>query len=372
MMRRILILEPYYGGSHKLFLNGLQKTVEAEYVLLTLPARKWKMRMQLSALWFIQEIKKIPEEKRIFDTVLCSTFVDVAVLRSLLIQVSGWNGGARVVTYYHENQFVYPGQTADPTIRQFTAINFSTALASDFCAFNSSYNLESFLSAITSSLKKATDMELSGCVDEIRKKSMVLYPGMDYSCIDKVALTNQKKKTDGPPVIVWNHRWEHDKGPELFFDALYFLQKKGVDFRLVVMGESFVNRPGCFEEATVRLEKEIIHFGYAKNLEEYVGFLHQGDVIISTAKHEFFGISVLEGIRAGCYPLLPADLSYPELYDKQYLYAPGKLGKRLLAFIKDPIRIEQETAQKITSVFDWAECESNYENFLYGNILESE
>ena len=369
MMKRVLILEPYYGGSHKLFLTGLQKTVEADYTLLILPARKWKMRMQLSAFWFIQEIKKFPEQDRNFDAVLCSTFVDVAVLRSKLVSIQGWNRKAHICTYFHENQFAYPGQTADPTIRQFTAINFTTAMASDSCAFNSSYNLESFIDAISISLKKATDMQLAFCVDEIRNKSVVLYPGMDYSSVDQ-AEPSVMSNDGGPPVILWNHRWEHDKGPELFFEALYFLQKKKVDFRLIVMGESFMKKPECFDEALVRLEKETIHFGYAESREEYSKLLHQGDVIISTAKHEFFGISVLEGIRAGCYPLLPADLSYPELYDMKYLYKPGKLGKNLLDFIETPIQLDKETAQGLTSVFEWNVCKNEYKKFLFANARE--
>ena len=368
-MKRVLILEPYYGGSHKLFLTGLQKTVTADYTLLTLPARKWKMRMQLSAFWFIQEIMKFPEQGRNFDTVLCSTFVDVAILRSQLILIPGWNRNTHICTYFHENQFVYPGQTVDPTIRQFTAINFTTAMASDSCAFNSRYNLESFLNAVSSSLKKATDMRLSFCVDEIRNKSVVLYPGMDYSSVDQ-AEPDVKNTNDGPPVILWNHRWEHDKGPELFFNALYFIQKNKIDFRLIVMGESFMKKPECFEEALGRLEKEIIHFGYAESREEYSKLLHQCDVIVSTAKHEFFGISVLEGIRAGCYPLLPADLSYPELYDVEYLYKPGKLGKRLLDFMKNPIQLKKETTQALTSLFEWNVCKTNYKEFLFVNARE--
>jgi glycosyltransferase involved in cell wall biosynthesis len=327
------------------------------------------MRMQLSALWFVQEIKKIPEEYRKFDTVLCSTFVDVAVLRSLLISVPGWNCHAQISTYFHENQFAYPGQTADPTIRQFTAINFTTAMASDSCAFNSNYNLESFLSAISSSLKKASDIKLPSCVAEIRKKSVVLYPGMDYSSIDHAA-TAVIEEPDAPPVLLWNHRWEHDKGPELFFDALYFLQQKGVDFRLIILGESFVKRPVYFEEALGKLKKEIIHFGYVGSREEYAQLLRQGDVIISTALHEFFGISVLEGIRAGCYPLLPDDLSYPELYGSEYLYKPGKLGRRLLDFMRDPILMDKVTAQRLTKVFEWDECKHKYEKFLFANAWE--
>lgn len=362
-MKRVLILEPYYGGSHKLFLDGLQRSVEAEYLLLTLPARKWKMRMQLAALWFVQELKKMDQEERGFDTVLCSTFVDVAVLRSLLVSVAGWNPAARIITYFHENQFAYPGQTVDPTLRQFTAINFTTAMASDYCAFNSNYNLETFLSAIESSLKRATDMKLTGCVQEIRKKSVVLYPGMEYGLIDQYQ-RNPRGESEAL-VIVWNHRWEHDKGPELFFDGLSHIQKKGFDFRLIVMGESFGNKPQCFEEARKRFSKELLHFGYAESREQYAQLLHQGDVIISTAKHEFFGISVLEGIRAGCYPLLPDDLSYPELYEEKFLYKPGKLARSLIEFIRDPVELTRETAFTLTEKFSWNQCKEQYREFLF-------
>lgn len=361
-MKRVLILEPYYGGSHRLFLQGLQETVQADYTLFTLPARKWKMRMQLSAIWFVAQIQLLPEEERSFDSVLCSTFVDVAVLRSLLVSVPGWNRKALINTYFHENQFAYPVQKTDISIRQFTSINFTTALASDRCAFNSVYNMESFLQAIHSSLKRATDMKLNSCVDEIRKKSVVLYPGMDYSFIDQA----EKKGHDGgAPVIVWNHRWEHDKGPEEFFEALYLLQKKGVLFRLIVLGESFANSPECFAEAEKRLASETIHFAYAGSREEYAALLHQGDSIISTARHEFFGIAVLEGIRAGCYPLLPADLSYPELYDEKFLYEPGKLAQHLEKFLLNPARLNMEEVQRLTKAFAWSECKEHYYKWLF-------
>ncbi len=41
--------------------------------------------------------------------------------------------------------------------------------------------------------------------------------------------------------------------------------------------------------------------------------MQESDVIVSTAEHEFFGISVVEAIAAGAYPLLPRRLSYPEI-----------------------------------------------------------
>ena len=36
---------------------------------------------------------------------------------------------------------------------------------------------------------------------------------------------------------------------------------------------------------------------------------------VSTARHEFYGLAVREAIAAGCHPLLPRRVVYPELAD---------------------------------------------------------
>ncbi len=362
MTKRILILEPYYGGSHKQFLTGVQHCVEAEYVLFSLPARKWKMRMQFSAIWFVQQIKVLPEADQQFDVVLCSTFVDVAVLRALLCNLPHWNAKAVVKTYFHENQFAYPSQKKDISMRQFVSINYTTALASDSCAFNSYYNLDSFVGGVQKIAKFATDMKGLESAEEIRGKSIVLSPGMDYSFIDALPPV---PKTSGPPVIVWNHRWEHDKGPEDFFEALYLLKKKNIAFRLIVLGESYPNMPVCFEEARKQLKNEILHFGYAESRKEYVEWLSLGDIVVSTAKHEFFGISVLEAIRAGCHPLLPDSLSYPELYPKEYLYPVGKLLRSLELLLRSPPCITSEKRKELTERFSWQQLQNEYKHWLF-------
>jgi len=249
-------------------------------------------------------------------------------------------------------------------MRQFTAINCTTALASDGCAFNSRFNLETFLAGVQKVVKFATDMKIPGSVNAIRQKSVVLYPGMDYSFIDEVAVF---EKDGGAPIIVWNHRWEHDKGPEIFFDALYTLQKKKIAFRLIVLGESYVNMPECFTMAKERLADEILHFGFAESRKRYAELLSMGDVLVSTARHEFYGIAVLEGIRAGCYPLLPESLSYPELYEKEFLYTPGKLAKKLEGYLRYPMCLEREARNRLTERFSWNSLQGNYAKWLLGN-----
>ena len=52
----ILTLEPYDGGSHAQFLDGLITHSTHRFTRLGMPARKWKWRMRGSSLFFVQQI----------------------------------------------------------------------------------------------------------------------------------------------------------------------------------------------------------------------------------------------------------------------------------------------------------------------------
>ncbi len=359
-MKRVLILEPYYGGSHKHFLEGLQKHVTADYLIYTLPPRNWKMRMQLSAPWFVEQIKAQPVSDKYFDSVLCSSFIDVSVLRCLLLQVNGWNKSARFLTYFHENQFVYPQQFEQPSNHHFMSVNFHSALTSDSIAFNSVYNRESFFDGCRKSLNSATDMKFSGVLEALSGKSQILSPGIDFSEIDKIPW----KKSIDIPVIVWNHRWEHDKNPERFFLALEVLEECGVDFRLIVLGQSFNGSPECFSRAQQKYKDKIIHYGFVESYQEYIWLLSKGDIVVSTSLHEFYGISIIEAVRAGCTPILPDRLSYPELFEKKFLYSDDLLAEHLGGVINKQCRLPQATARAMTDQFSWQSLQKSYSEWL--------
>ena len=313
------------------------------------------MRMQLAAPWFADTICEQVRAGKHFDAILCSTFIDVAVLRSILAHQGVT---LPVAVYFHENQFSYPGQVADPGIYQFTAINFTSALCADSLAFNSQYNLETFLTGIRSLLKKSTDMELRYLEERIREKSIILYPGIDFSEIDAVA----RKKQQGAPVIVWNHRWEHDKDPELFFQTLFSLQD--LDFQLIVLGEQFCHCPEIFQKARKILSNHLLHFGYVDNTRQYASLLKQGDIVVSTARHEFFGISILEGVRAGCRPLVPDKLSYKELFPGKYRYQKNTLGRQISVLLRRKDASLGQQGIKMTTPYTWSALAPSYQSWL--------
>lgn len=360
--KRVLIIEPYYGGSHQRFLLGLQQHVLADYTLFSLPARKWKMRMQLSAPWFAARMREERRESRFFDCVLCSTFVDLAVLRVLLSQVDGWNLQARFCLYFHENQLAYPERNIGQDIRQFAAINYTSALAADRIAFNSSYNATSFLDGCRRYLQEAADMCVLGTLVEIERKSVVLYPGIDYTAIDTTAAADREKHD--VPVVIWNHRWEHDKNPEEFFAVFRLLQKCHVDFRLILLGQAFRTQPWCFAAAKIDLEDKILHYGYVSSVTEYARLLKCGDIVVSTAVHEFFGMAVLEAVRAGCRPLLPERLAYPEVFPAEFLYSSGELAVRLQRLLTDSDALTFQSDTTLTEPYSWPVMAKRYRQWL--------
>lgn len=109
--------------------------------------------------------------------------------------------------------------------------------------------------------------------------------------------------------MLWKLRWECDIRPERFIALLYRLQAANAPFRVAVAGENSRYIPAEFEEARTRLAERVAHWGHVPSRRDYQALLAQADLVISAADHEFFGISVLEAIVAGAFPLLPQRLS---------------------------------------------------------------
>ena len=227
-------------------------------------------------------------------------------------------------------------------------------------AFNSIYNLESFLAGCRELLAKIYDMRLGRELELIRAKSTILYPALDFSEIDKSPAV---PSLEGPPVILWNHRWEHDKNPELFFETLIRLRDRGTEFKIIVVGEAFNRLPSIFERARLELADRIIQFGYAPDRSVYIKFLHQANLVVSTSFHEFYGISIIEAVRAGCRPLLPRRLSYRELFPAEFLYDDHEFEEKLTCLLAKK-NLPDINGKELTRKFSWQELMGAYQQWL--------
>jgi glycosyltransferase involved in cell wall biosynthesis len=308
----VLVLEPYYGGSHRAVLRALLPSLDVSYDLLTLPARKWKWRMRGAAITMAAETRRLHAEGNRWDLVYASTFLNLAEFLGLAGDAVR---GVPAAVYFHENQLLYPNRHTAEWDLQFPLTNVTSALAADACLFNTRWNLDGFVSEIPGFLRQFPDHVPSGVAEAIEGKSSILAPPFDPSDFDGVEPVRGRR-----PRVVWPHRWEHDKAPEAFFAAVTALAREGLDFEVAVAGQSFRETADTMAEAASVLGDRLVYLGEPEGRGAYAALLASADIAVSTATNEFFGLSMVEACYTGATPVVPDRLAYRELYPAAFRY----------------------------------------------------
>ncbi|SDT83920.1 tRNA-queuosine alpha-mannosyltransferase domain-containing protein [Desulfobacula phenolica] len=300
---KILFLEPFFGGSHKDFALGFQAYSCHEVDLVTLPARFWKWRMRGASLYFVDQVKDFS----CYDAIITTDMMDLTDFMAL-----AGNNIPPVLMYFHENQLSYPLAPTQKRDFHLGFTNIISAFAADQVLFNSEFHFNEFIGAASRLIKQMPDLRPKWIIEQIRKKTRVVYPGCRFES-GVIDLQNRDVKK---PLIVWNHRWEYDKNPEYFFDVLSRLKEKNISFSLALLGEKLDRFPKVFDRALEKFKDELLVYGYVESKQEYLSWLKKGAIVVSCANQENFGIAVVEAVRYGCIPLLPDRLSYPEIMPK--------------------------------------------------------
>lgn len=308
---KVLLLSPYDAPSHAYWRRGLcHHLKDWDWTCLTLPARFFSWRIRGNSLTWSQEQRGLLEAP--YDLLIATSMTDLATLRGLVPRL------ARVpaVLYFHENQFAYPASAEQHPGVEPQMVSLYAALAADCLLFNSRYNMTTFIAGVDELLHKLPDAVPTGVVAQLQAKAQVLPVPIDPPA------EPQPRNSDFVEVV-WNHRWEYDKGPELLLAAIAHLPAH-LPLRFHVVGQSFRRRPAEFAHIHELLGERnwLGHWGYLET-DEYRALLREAHVVLSTAHHDFQGLAVLEAVAEGCLPLVPDRLAYPEWFAREWLYSSG-------------------------------------------------
>jgi len=314
---------------------------------------------------------------RKFDIIIATDMFDMATFAGLTRDLTS---GIPLALYFHENQLTYPLPPGRARDLAFPWINYTSALAADMVCFNSAFHRRAFLEALPGLPGRYHDYQELDLIDSIAAKSYVLPPGIDLTRLDlapELQIANCKLLPDRAnlqsaicnlqsPIILWNSRWEYDKGPAAFVAALRELVARGVDFRVIAAGEHIDPNEPHFLAAREWLGDRVLAWGYAPDLAAYRERLWQADIVVSCAIQEFFGIGVIEAMYCGCIPVLPRRLSYPELLPAEYhaacLYDEDvDLADRLQAVIGDLPALRQHDVRGVVAQYDWSTMAPRYD-----------
>ena len=293
----VTVASGYHTGSHRQWAEGYAQASGHEVTIASLPGSFWQWRL---AGGFVDLAAQIADGERP-DAVLATSMVDVAGLRGMLAREGV---EAPIALYMHENQITYPPLGRNRTERLYGLVNWTSLLGADAVAFNSTFHRDEVMDALPRLLREMPDRRQDHLLPVVEGRSTVLPVGCRLDDIPG------GPKTD-PPIAVWSHRWDRDKDPGAFLRIVREVAEAGVAFQVALMGERFVKQRADHDDAVAALGDRVIVDGHVDR-DRYVEVLGAATVVVSTARQEFFGVSVVEAEHAGCLPILPDRLVYPE------------------------------------------------------------
>ncbi|KAL5103106.1 Glycosyltransferase-like domain-containing protein 1 [Taenia crassiceps] len=400
-------------------IKDLLTEKEETVCVVSLPATKWHWRARTGALALAALIPKSTCASGSFRVLFTSAVFSLSELLALRPDLARIPHKylyfhENQLTYpLREND-----EGATKPDYQFAYIQVLSALAADLVLFNSLFNMHSFYERLPAFL--AAGLPTPPCprvpeprrlVEEVLKpKSRVLYflvepPPLQLLFHDDVKdfeaavyYQAQRIRARGraPLRILWNHRWDYDKNPDDFFKVIFDLANISVDeefsnlgrstlrpsigdvivpsetsppslpseeaqasFQISVIGGAGQDVPRIFPmaESYLRSTGHIAAWGFVGSREAYWRTMADCDVVVSTAKHEFFGVAVAEAVAVGCIPLLPHRLAYPELL----AHGPSQSGclyrtlpqmrKQLKCWIRVPEKTRERAARALMDAY---------------------
>ena len=316
---KALLLSAYAARSHLHWQHSLVAMASSwQWRQLSLPPRHFSWRVRGNPLYWSQVERTALAQP--YDVLVATSMVDLATLRGLVPSL----GSVPALLYFHENQFAYPAQAHQSSLLEAQMVSLYAALAADALAFNSAYNRDSFVDGVDALLTRLPDRVPPGIPQQLRDKALVLPVPIDLEVTTATTATwpgAQGAPGQRPLRLLWSGRFEHDKGGEGLLRLLQRLEGQGTAYELALTGQQFRRSPAVFAQIQREFRHRLVHFGFVESADYLRALRGEADLVLSTALHEFQGLAVLEAVAAGCLPVVPERLSYPEIYPPRFRYA---------------------------------------------------
>ena len=356
---RVFVVSPYHGGSHAAWAEGWARHSAHEVHLLTMEARFWKWRMFGAPATLALEAERLVAEVGRPDVIVATDMLD---LPGFLGRAHRSLGTPATVLYMHENQLTYPlteGAAEDLT---YAFINWQSMEAADAIWWNSAFHRDEVMRSLPVLLGRFPDHRHTVLLDGVAARMQVMPVGVEVDDLP----TGPK---DATPLIAWNHRWEYDKDPAAFLVALEAVDD--LEWRLALCGERFNTLPSELDEVVARYGDRIVHDGYADRAT-YAALLGRAAVAVSTARQEFFGISMIEAAAAGSAVLVPNRLAYREVFPEEFhrdvIYRDDDdLVARLRALLATSVA-PGPLALAVRDRYGWVTLAARYDEALQGMV----
>ena len=324
----ILLVSPFHGqSSHAAWAEGLKRHSRHRVTIIEMEDRAWSWRLKGSSPSLSLKMREVDQ----VDLVMATSMTCLSSLLGLLRRSP--LASLPAVYYMHENQLTYPIRPGGKRDAQLVLRQFHSQLTCDQIWFNSEHNRASWFAQLPKFLAAFPDHQELGRLRDLDRKSKVMPVGLELPpCPPKLEEPSR-------PILLWNQRWEWEKGIDRFSE---FIRKFGPEaaFDVVLLGPS----PGPQEPTRKALEEflgpRLLHSGWCDR-PNYQRWLQKASFTVSTARHEFFGISLLEAAAHGVMLFLPEALSYPEILPPELhptcLYrSPKGLYRAVRAYLEQP------------------------------------
>ena len=183
----------------------------------------------------------------------------------------------------------------------------------------------------------------------VQNKVQISPWGIDHSLqiINTVKRENISKEYD----VIFPHRLDKDKGVDEFIQIVESMPE--VNFYISVYAPSEDN--SYFKKLKGFPN---VHFLTGEDDVEHLRSLHKSKIVLSCAKQETHGYSMIKAVLSGAIPLVPNREVYPELYPQEFIYKDVEdTIKKIRAILKD------------TNPMDFEDLQNKFEGYSFKSLL---